>query len=263
MHNEVRLELYMEGLEDTEIAKEEGVARSTVTMWRNRNNLKPNLAVHPSDKLIASSNIMELFNKGLSDIELSDAIGVSTGKVKQWRESENLESNMVRISREKRVIISELNKLGLTDTQITNLTGVPLMTVNSKRRDAGLALNRGSRIERFKELYREGLTDMEIANETGYDYASVASWRTKDGLPNNSKSRLEELLGEGHNKKDIADITGYTEIGIRNLISNLIGKDLNNTTKPSQSIKSSKSIKSIKPNREEVQECQMENTRFI
>lgn len=83
------MELYQQGMTDSEIARVVGVSRQTVTRYRNRNGLKANY----TSLLQRKNQVPALWEQGLTDEEMAVVLGVSRYTVGEWRKKYGLPAN--------------------------------------------------------------------------------------------------------------------------------------------------------------------------
>lgn len=151
----------------------------------------------PMDELRA----MELFNEGLEDLAIAEALGETVTRVKEWR-------RRTRLLR-PRGGASEKQKKQRAD----GLYGKnpPKEAFQPKKKSAvELLLGKQKKYgrldkERARELYDQGLGDQRIGNELDVAKETVASWRKKNGLlsqPERAKARLRETEEVEAMKKD-------------------------------------------------------------
>lgn len=91
-HNEC-LKLYNQGLSDHKIAQHVGFHHSTISRWREKNKLKPNFSFPWRLSIEEHEKRLKLYNGGLSDREIGDAVNVSGAAIFQWRQRHELEDN--------------------------------------------------------------------------------------------------------------------------------------------------------------------------
>jgi uncharacterized protein YjcR len=91
------LKLYSEGMTDGEIALELGVRQLHVAMWRKECGFQEHshkAEATAEDKPTGKwDRAKELYDQGLTDGRIAEAIGVSTNSVLNWRRKEGLPSN--------------------------------------------------------------------------------------------------------------------------------------------------------------------------
>lgn len=83
---ENRMKLYKEGLSDMEIARIFNLHYSTIHKWRMLKNLPPNINRQlTAERQEKESQRMELYEKGLTDKEISQRLGTDVGTISTWR----------------------------------------------------------------------------------------------------------------------------------------------------------------------------------
>lgn len=198
-------QLYEEGLNDGEIAREIGVCGNTVFRWRKENNLPANsrkrLLGHGSDALSQRhQQMLDLWWQGKTDKEISLAVGISRAAVCSWRRRNSLDLNPGQrgnpIRWDQRVAM-DLYKAGASDSQIGRAVGVNSGSIFSWRTKNGLPANkirtvkpvrkRTVDLERMQQLYKQGMPDCAIAEELKISRHYVAKLRQELGLPANQK----------------------------------------------------------------------------
>lgn len=133
--------------------------------------------------------LSDLYNKGLSDTEISEKLRIPEISIIQWRERRNLPKNLITFD------LMALYSLGLTDKEMAKFVGSYPQRVQLWRRKNGLHPNK-KRIRKFTmaELYNRGYTDDEIAVIQKRTLRSVAFWRRSNNLPKNEKQiELEDI----------------------------------------------------------------------
>ena len=110
----------------------------------------------------------ELYKAGLTDSEIAERLGLTTGCVASWRQKRRLPANAKQgPPRESFPERMELYRAGLTDREIADKLHLPIATVCSWRMSRDLPPNgfeeKKSNIEQRMELYLAGYTDIEIA----------------------------------------------------------------------------------------------------
>lgn len=134
----------------------------------------------------------ELYKAGLTDSEIAERLGLTTGCVASWRQKRRLPANAKQgPPRESFPERMELYKAGLTDREIADKLHLPIATVCSWRMSRDLPPNgfeeKKSNIEQRMELYLAGYTDIEIATALNLNRSTVCNWRLSHHLPPNVK----------------------------------------------------------------------------
>ena len=83
-------ELYDQGKRDTEIAQEVGVTPSTVAWWRHRHDLPTKYPHRPINRNWDKVEARRLYNMGLRDKDIADAVDVKVDAICKWRKKEGL-----------------------------------------------------------------------------------------------------------------------------------------------------------------------------
>lgn len=88
------MEFYQKGMTDRQIGDALGVSIETVRKWRQR----AGLVSHPPPRIVLSrldvdGRGMELYQQGLSDLEIAEAFGLTRRTVRDWRERRGLKAN--------------------------------------------------------------------------------------------------------------------------------------------------------------------------
>ena len=126
----VRMKLYNEGLNDSEMGRRLKVDRTTIQAWRTRRGLKSNFS-HSGPRLSKDEEEerMKLYRKGLINGKIGEKLKLTTSAISAWRTSRKLPS---MISRSKypdkeKAVLSYLEKHGpttrkelISNTIITN-----------------------------------------------------------------------------------------------------------------------------------------------
>ena len=94
-YNEARfLALYDKGTSDMAMAKHFGVAPATISYWRKRLDLPPN--IHPNADKYDWKKARPLYDMGLSDHEIARRMGCGPSSVLRWRIKNDLPANDTR-----------------------------------------------------------------------------------------------------------------------------------------------------------------------
>lgn len=87
------LDLYNQGLNDTEIAKQLEVSNASITTWRNQKNLPKNFKYsHKFDEDL----FMKYYEEGLNWKEIADKLGVSDSAIQAYGSFLGLETNHLK-----------------------------------------------------------------------------------------------------------------------------------------------------------------------
>lgn len=133
----VRMRMYNEGLNDTEIGKKLRLTISAIWHWREKRGLKPNF----SRKLNKNEEElrMKLYKEGLNDTEIGKKLGLNKSAIWSWRKKEGLKSNFSRrLSEDEEELRMKLYKEGLTDGEIGKKIGRGFATIQAWRKRKGL-----------------------------------------------------------------------------------------------------------------------------
>jgi len=90
-YKRIDMQLYLDGLDDVEIAKIVGCSSATVFRWRNENKLLPNLR----KSVLDHDKCLKLYELNMSDKKIAKALGVSDSTVYSWRKHNKLPQNIV------------------------------------------------------------------------------------------------------------------------------------------------------------------------
>lgn len=167
-----------------------GVSPHTIFAWRRSRKI-------PSVQELRAKKIKDLYEKGLSDTEIAERIGVERSTITKWRQRRDLSPN--RVWGKERKDYPRRRKLygeGLSDREIADEVGEAKRVICSWRKTRGLPANRKvGRSLRLKEekkrrrLYEDGLSDSEIAERVGVTRKAIGSWRRRRGLVANSAKK--------------------------------------------------------------------------
>lgn len=204
-----KMELWEAGRTDLEIAEIMGIERKTVVGWRRAHNLPPNTPPKPKPKPVAKPTKqprrtglqdfperMALYQQGMSDAQIAEAVGATRKAIANWRAKRNLprvQNGRLRVdagSEEKRM---ELYRQGLNDCQISRELGVTDTSIRLWRKARGLPSNRP--VNRLTpeqaalrmQMYEAGASDREIGEALGLNPNNVNVWRQLKKLKCNSK----------------------------------------------------------------------------
>jgi hypothetical protein len=144
-----RMQLYHCGMSDGELAKREGVTKSSILGWRRRMDLPSN---GPGSRCLSTAEHAKrrnLHRLGWSDARIARACGLRDTAIQKWRESHHLAPNFTYGGHQPEVMLAQADE------------------------------------DRRMTLYRRGLRDCEIAREVGRADSSILQWRARRGLPKN------------------------------------------------------------------------------
>jgi len=143
---------------------------------------------------------LELYEKGYSDREIADEVGVARSAICVWRQRNNLEGNAKqggvegdRLSEENIQLRLSMIEQGLSDGEIAEQLGITKSAFTIWRNKRGIPPNRprgGQRLpknmqKRRIELYKRGFSDREIAEKIGISKSGVQRWRKREGIKSN------------------------------------------------------------------------------
>ena len=133
--------------------------------------------------------LMELYEDGLSDKKVAEALGLKEFQVLRWRQERNLpsKSSLRHLDKNR---VRELYEEGKSDREIARTLGVAAKTITNWRSKEKLKSIRSySRInyDQLRELYDQGLNDTQISQITGACTDSIRKWRKQNGLETNWK----------------------------------------------------------------------------
>jgi uncharacterized protein YjcR len=129
----------------------------------------------------------KLYDQGMNDAEIGNAIGCSRSAVNHWRLRNNLPKNKMK---------------GVTKTRESKFNW-----------------------ERAKKLYDQGMNDVEIGSAIGCSSATVYFWRTKNGLPARKTRRPRSVeIDEGG--FSVAEINRMTEKTKKIEVNPILGANL-------------------------------------
>ena len=135
---------------------------------------------------------MELFNEGLEDLAIAEALGETVTRIKEWRRRTRLLRPRGGASEKQKKQRAEGlygKKPPKEAFQPKKKSAVELLLGKQK------AYGRLDK-ERARELYDQGLGDQRIGDELDVAKETVASWRRRNGLPSQperAKARLREM----------------------------------------------------------------------
>lgn len=85
-----RLDLYLAGLNDAEIAQVVGVAQRTIHQWRKRRDFPANAACRPPLVVATHGDMLRLYDLGWSDGKIAVALRIGSSSVHRWRAKRGL-----------------------------------------------------------------------------------------------------------------------------------------------------------------------------
>lgn len=133
-----------------------------------------------------NTRIRELYDKGWHDRKIAETLGISRGRVVNWRKRNKLPVNKEPPATKYDWELGlQLYRRGMSDVQISRQLGCSVNTVTNWRNRRELPANYPApRIDwnLARQLYDEGLNDCQIAAKLHCHEASVMEWRKKNGL---------------------------------------------------------------------------------
>jgi transposase len=150
---------------------------------------------------IDSDKARPLYEQGMSDREIANALGATRRGVLNWRTRNRLPCNKKPTEYVRPVTLDEKKaeafyEQGMSDQQIAAAIGASKDAVRSWRRRTGRPGNNvhprtfKAQEGECERLYRAGMVDSDIAMRLGVSIGSVSRWRHKNGLlPNGKQGR--------------------------------------------------------------------------
>lgn len=211
---------WYDGCHDAEIARRTGVSASAVRKWRKQEGLPARTYIRrgPQHRAWNRKEARRLYEAGLSDARIADAVGVSQPTICKWRRESGLPANFRRPFSEDdiRMLYGE----GLTDREIGRRLGVSETVAAHWRKSNELPPNTPEfDTERARELYDRGLVDREIAEALGTTRVVVRNWRGRNGLSGNGAPKFDHetayrMWEEGASDGQIAKELGNTAAAV-------------------------------------------------
>jgi len=168
-------ELYREHKNLDIVAELMDFSASTISKW-----VKDLIPEERRTHVVEAGGYQKLYDQGLSDKEIAEHFGVTTGAVQYWRRMQKLAAHR-KINIPAIQQYQELYDQGFTDKQIMEATSRSAGAVSSWRKRQGLAPNSPPEDMR-QNLYDQGATDQEIAETVGKSLGTIRKWRRKAGL---------------------------------------------------------------------------------
>jgi len=153
-------ELYDQELNDREIGDTLGFSDTTVGKFRNKLGLPPHHKIRSTARRISEYHMqfMELYNQGLSDRQIGEALDFHKGTVSVYRRKKlglpahfkfgNIE---IVFSEEEKKKIREMRSSGASINKIAQEFGISVLTMLKKCREMGMDTSRGATSWRRKE----------------------------------------------------------------------------------------------------------------
>ena len=138
------------------------------------------------------AELLEMYNKGMTDGEIAREIGAVKSTIYQWRHRNNLPAQAKareNLPNYDYARFRELWEQGLSDMKIARACDCSPATVSRWRTMAGLPSKGISGTppifdrEKMRELYDKGLGDEAIAREIGCNKSTISKWREREDLP--------------------------------------------------------------------------------
>lgn len=182
--------LHAQGHTDGDIAERIGVSHHTVWRWRRSQGLA---RVDTRGRNLKIKGRLEqkarwLHARDMSDMLISEALHLSYGTVRSWRQNAGLPPAGIR--RVRQIDLGEhakrlrLHKAGKSDREMGEILGLTRAAIHVWRKKHELPTRgRAAEEARRREALAQGLTDREIAAKLGLPQDTVASWRRRRGLP--------------------------------------------------------------------------------
>lgn len=168
----------------------------------------------------------ELYEQGMSDRQIAEALGIGPGSVWYWRKMNGLPP--VAQERPEPPRFGELYNKGMTDREIAETTGQSKRKVQTWRyknhlkanqKEPTLNLDLAERHRKMRELYDRGMNDVQIAEATGMAEKTIAKYRKAQGLPPHMRERkckidterARKLWEQGKTDPEIASALGVSK----------------------------------------------------
>jgi predicted transcriptional regulator len=136
----------------------------------------------------SDEELIDLHQKGLTDREISEKLGVTQGAVNYRREKLRLKNNYTPETFSNNDLL-KLYHQGLSDREIGKALGVTQAAVNYRRGRLGLKSNY-IREKTFLDLYHKGLSAEDMAQKLGVNLCAVLHMMEKTAVA------LEEAAAE-------------------------------------------------------------------
>ncbi len=148
------------------------------------------LAVYFTDEDLIDLTV--LYEKGLSDTEIAEALGVTRGVVKYQRHKLGLLHKRLFTDQE----LVDLHQEGYNDREMSEKLSASEAVIFYHRKRLGLKANRYTNSNRLNDrlivLHGKGLNDREMAKELGISKDVVSQRRRRLRLKSNYKLKLIE-----------------------------------------------------------------------
>lgn len=177
-----RMDLYNQGLSDTEIARMQNVDRSAVCMWRNARGLPTNSMAGTEAKAMLSKGRKFLYDLGWGDNGIAWQQRVTKTTVRRWRRTHALAANRPPVRTFKKDKVHQLQALqrrvvraigtrlpfdiaadAAADLMLAVVEGtVPISQIEKQARTFG---NRA--LDQYANGFRQSSLDEDIQNAEG------------------------------------------------------------------------------------------------
>lgn len=188
MNIEEFLKLKSEGKTNQQIADLWGVSISTVKRFIKKNNLGT------KDKDINKEEFIKLYEQGLEDLEISEALKITKSSATAYRKSLNLESQRDRQRKKNQELFKKLFKEGKNDSEIGRILGVSNSTIHYWRESlikeqSNFVYGRNFDTNKFMEYYTEGLNYREISEKLKCSSSAIQNYASSLGLSPNTYNK--------------------------------------------------------------------------
>lgn len=180
---------YKHGLSDRYIAQKTNLPEYKARAWREKNKLPSNFQKR---REFDEKRALQLYKKGMTDVEIAKEIGRSATTVYNWRNRAGLDGNRMttRLVKEMQTLREELYREGASDQEIAEKTGTKIGTVRAWRQYHKLPANDTRKEVKYdralmRAYYLQGMTDSQIAKKFGCYSTTIAKWRSQNNLPPN------------------------------------------------------------------------------
>lgn len=182
------LKLKSEGKTNQQIADLWGVSISTVKRFIKKNNLGT------KDKDINKEEFIKLYEQGLEDLEISEALKITKSSATAYRKSLNLESQRDRQRKKNQELFKKLFKEGKNDSEIGRILGVSNSTIHYWRESlikeqSNFVYGRNFDTNKFMEYYTEGLNYREISEKLKCSSSAIQNYASSLGLSPNTYNK--------------------------------------------------------------------------
>ena len=154
-----------------------------------------------------AEQMMQAYQEGLSDKQISEKTGIWQNKVSWWRRQQGLQSNYLKKRDHDWDKALTLWKRGESDGSIARAIGASLPAVYNWRARTGLTPNYKrtpvdpAMIAKRVEMYKAGASDCEMARELGVSLYAIRRWRGTHDLPAHDTRFLQRQEREERKRK--------------------------------------------------------------